>query len=313
MRIIDVKQGFQNGRIISGFVLLMAIIILALLLVGSAKETEKIQAVRQMPMSYSERDGEEFAERKVIIIHVPGLPKEAKKLEMVLIKPGTFMMGSSKAERGRKGYEWPWPPHEVTITKPFYMGKYEVTQAQWEAMMGHNRSYFRGRPNSPVEKVTWRACQKFIKRLNALGQGTFRLPTEAEWEFACRAGTETQFSFGDSIDIADKYMWWRGNNDTNETKEVGLKSPNPWGLYDMHGNVLEWCADRWELSTEREPQIDPQGPSKGLSFFFLFTNRVLRGGAFASSAQDCRSSFRGREQSIDFHLSLGFRLVREYP
>lgn len=307
------KQGFQNGHIASGFVLLIVIIILALLLIGNEKKSEKTYAVCQPLIPYSEGMGDELAERKVITIQLPCLPEGAKKLEMVLIKPGSFTMGSSKKESGRRGFEWPWPPHKVTITRPFYMGIYEVTQAQWEAVMGHNRSYFRGKPNNPVEKVTWRACQKFIKRLNALGQGTFRLPTEAEWEYACRAGAETQFSFGDSLEIADKYMWWKGNNDTNGTKEVGLKSPNPWGLYDMHGNVLEWCADRWELSTERGPQIDPQGPSSGLSFFFLFTNRVLRGGAFQSSAQECRSSFRGREQSIDFHYSLGFRLVREYP
>nr|NIQ17256.1 SUMF1/EgtB/PvdO family nonheme iron enzyme [Candidatus Aenigmarchaeota archaeon] len=137
------------------------------------------------------------------------------------------------------------------------------------------------------------------------------LPTEEEWEYACRAGTKTRFSFGDSLGNADRYMWWEGNNNPNGTKEVGLKMPNSWGLYDMHGNVQEWCEDRWQLPYERGPQVNPQGPLSGSSFFFLWTNRVFRGGSFASRAQDCRSSYRSREQSIDFHYSLGFRLVRE--
>ena len=164
-----------------------------------------------------------------------------------------------------------------------------------------------------MEKVSWRACQKFIKRLNKLGKGTFRLPTEAEWEYACRAGTDTRFSFGDALEGADKYMWWTGNNTPNETKKVGLKLPNPWGLYDMHGNVWEWCSDRWEKPYERGPQVDPQSPSSGLPFSFLWTNYTCRGGSFRNGAQGCRSAYRSHEQSFDYHYSLGFRLVREYP
>jgi len=277
------------------------------------KESVKTYAISQMPMSQSEGSSANSEEQQMITIDLSGLPEDAKKLEMVLIKPGTFTMGSSEEERGRSADEW--PPHKVTITKPFYMGKYEVTQAQWEAVMGSgsHRSKFRGRINNPVEKVSWRACQKFIKQLNTRGKGTFRLPTEAEWEYACRAGTETRVSFGDALEIADKYMWWTGNNTPDETKEVGLKLPNPWGLYDMHGNVSEWCSDCWEKPYERGSQIDPQGPSSGLSFFFLWTNYVFRGGSFRSNAKDCRSAYRSREQALDYHYSLGFRLVREYP
>jgi formylglycine-generating enzyme required for sulfatase activity len=248
-----------------------------------------------------------------MVIDLPGLPPGAKKLEMVLIRPGTFSMGSPKTEPYRS--ERDWPVHRVTITRPFYIGKYEVTQAQWETLMNKNPSKFRGRPNHPVEKVSWRACQKFIKRLNALGQGSFRLPTEAEWEYACRAGTETPFFFGewekDIDELADQYMWWAGNSGSDGAREVGLKLPNPWGLCDMHGNVWEWCWDRWEEPYQRDPQIDPPGPSFGWSLFGLWRNHTGRGGSFRESAEHCRSAQRGREQSFDYHYSLGFRLVRE--
>jgi formylglycine-generating enzyme required for sulfatase activity len=290
-----------------GIEFLTVIVVLALLSSGCAKEPEKPSEVQHPFPSDSNVRGERPLGPRMITVHLDALPGDATKLEMVLIQPGSFTMGSSIEERGRSDNEWFL--HEVSIIHPFYMGKYEVTQAQWDAVMGKNPSYFHGMPDHPVEKVTWRACQKFIKRLNALGQGIFRLPTEAEWEYACRAGSETQFFFGDSLEDADKYMWWEGNNEPQGTKEVGLKLPNPWGLYDMHGNVQEWCADRWTLPNERGSQIDPTGPSPGSSFFFLWTNRVFRGGGFGSSAYDCRASFRNREQSIDYHYSLGFRLV----
>jgi RNA polymerase sigma factor (sigma-70 family) len=255
--------------------------------------------------SQSEPDmSDNTAERQTITVHIPHLPGGAKKLEMVLIQPGAFTMGSTKTG---------WPPHRVTITKPFYIGKYEVTQAQWKAIMGKNRSYYRDRPNHPVEKVSWRACGKFIKKLNALGQGVFRLPTEAEWEYACRAGTETPFSFASDLTDADQHMWWRGNNEPDGTKEVGLKLPNPWGIHDMHGNVYEWCSDRWESAYERGDQIDPQGPSSRWTLFGFWTKYVFRGGSYSSGAEACRSASRNYEQSFDYHKSLGLRLVREYP
>jgi formylglycine-generating enzyme required for sulfatase activity len=309
MMAIAAKKVLKNSHSLRLIGLLMVFFVLGFFSTGCAKEPKRTDRDQQRPISHSDTNHEKPFDRKVMTIHLPGLPENAKKLEMVLILPGSFTMGSSMEEQGRLDTDWPL--HEVTITKPFYMGKYEVTQAQWESVMGNNPSSFRGRPNNPVEKVRWRTCQKFIKKLNSLGQGNFRLPTEAEWEYACRAGTVTRFSFGDSLENADKFMWWEGNNDPKGTKEVGLNLPNPWGLYDMHGNVQEWCEDRWQLPNERDPQIDPKGSSSGSSFFFLWTNRVFRGGSFGSHAQGCRSSYRSREQSIDFNYSLGFRLVRE--
>jgi len=254
-------------------------------------------------------------QRQAITIDLPGLPDHARKLEMVLVQPGTFIMGSPE-EHGRSSSYW--SPHKVTITRPFYIGKYEVTQAQWEALGSRNRSKFRGKPDYPVEKVSWRECQKFIKRLNALGQGTFRLPTEAEWEYSCRAGTETPFSFPvrdeNFREIASQYMWWREDNQQDGTKEVGLKLPNPWGLHDIHGNVYEWCSDRWESPRLRGSQADPRGPGNGWWKLIPFmVNRVFRGGCYGSVAAECRSAHRKYEQSMDYHYSIGFRLVREYP
>lgn len=326
MTIIKLKGILQNINKESSIFSLMVLIILFLFLSCSEKESPKTNAIHQTFISSFEDSNEKMEEKNVITIDLPGLSKDAKKLEMVLIKPGTFTMGSPEDERGRSDREW--LPHKVTITTPFYMGKYEVTQAQWEAVMGSgsHRSKFSGRPNNPVEKVSWRACQKFIKRLNTLGEGTFRLPTEAEWEYACRAGTETQFSFGDAFEcadigeeyyeIADKYMWWSGNNNPYETKEVGLKLSNPWGLYDIHGNVSEWCSDLWETPYERGSQTDPKGPSSSwLSRIWPLTNHVNRGGSIFQGfgACDCRSASRFYEQAFDFHYSLGFRLAKEYP
>ena len=317
-----IKKRLRIGFSIGGIVLLTVLTSLVLLSTGSTQESAETDSIHQ-PADSSLEDNRE---QRTITIELPGLPENAKMLEMVLIEPGTFTMGSPKDERGRSDREW--PPHEVNITKPFYVGVYEVTQAQWEAVMGSgsHHSKFRGKPDNPVEKVSWHACQKLIKRLNALGEGTFRLPTEAEWEFACRAGTDTRFFFGDALECADtgeeycetadKHMWWSGNNDSGETKEVGLKLSNPWGLYDIHGNVSEWCSDRWEAPYQRGPQTDPEGPSSTwFSRIWPLSNRVNRGGSIyhGFGACECRSASRHYEQRIDFHWSLGFRLVREYP
>ena len=251
-----------------------------------------------------------------IRVNIAGLPEDATPLDMALVPAGTFTMGSPSDERGRWG--WEWLPHVVTITEPFYLGKHEVTQAQWQAVMGSNRASGHGVGDDyPVYAVSWNDCQTFISRLNETGQGTFRLPTEAEWEYACRAGTTTRFSFGDALEcddstgyceIQDQYMWWGGNNgtvgsDTYRSKEVGLKLPNPWGLYDMHGNVWEWCSDWWQDSASRGPQTDPQGPTLG-------SYRASRGGDWHNNAQYCRSAFRNNGLPDDRVDIFGVRLLR---
>ena len=227
-------------------------------------------------------------------------------------------MGSPDDERGRWGSEG--PQHEVTISQAFYLGKYEVTQAQWEAVMGANPASSWGVGDDyPVYYVSWDDCENFIQWLNSLGQGTFRLPTEAEWEYACRAGTDTRFSFGDALEcdepdevyceLADQYMWWGGNRtyggEQDGSKEVGRKRPNPWGLHDMHGNLWEWCSD-WSGSYPSGPQVDPQGPSTG-------SRRVLRGSYWnGSTTQNCRSAVRNSYSPGD-RSNIGVRLLRSYP
>ena len=249
----------------------------------------------------------------ILRIHLENLQEGAKPLEMVRIHAGTFNMGSPADERGR--HDWEWLPHRVTITKDFYLGQCEVTQAQWEAVMGSNpaKGYGVG-PNYPVYYVTWEDCQAFMQKINQTGQGEFRLPTEAEWEYACRSGTTIRFSHGDvplcgdvcePCEEHDAFMWWCGNNHPTGAKEVGMKRPNPWGLFDMHGNVYEWCNDWWQDPTERGDVIDPQGPATG-------THKVLRGVGWSYDALGCRSAFRYgySPTSRRSYGGFGFRLLR---
>ena len=292
----------------------------AISLGGCEKGTDNTMVPQKTAVKNGDNRSVKSADRSVITIDLPGLPDDVIMLEMVAVKPGTFMMGSPKSDIDRNKHDW--PIHEVTINRPYYIGKYEVTQAQWEAVMGKDshHSKFRPKPNNPVEKVSWIYCQLFIRKMNKLGLGRFRLPSEAEWEYACRAGTDTIFSFGTMRHceeteggIMDSYIWWQGNNKPEGTKEVGTKMPNPWGLYDMHGNVWEWCSDRWVTPYDRGPFVDPQKPASPLSYILLLRNRVTKGGSFWDKANECRSVSRSFEQSIDFHYCMGLRLVREYP
>jgi formylglycine-generating enzyme required for sulfatase activity len=213
-------------------------------------------------------------------------------LDMVLIPAGNFMMGSPESEKGRADHE---TQHAVTLTKPFYMGKYEVTQEQWESVMGNNPSNTKGE-KLPVTNVSWDDCQNFIKKLNEKNKGKYRLPTEAEWEYACRAGTTTAYSFGDSITKSD------ANYGGSDTKAVGSYKPNAFGLYDMHGNVYEWCED-WKADYPKESVIDPKGPATGDS-------RVLRGGFFLGDESRIRSSYRSINSPTYRDLNGGFRLAK---
>jgi len=217
----------------------------------------------------------------------------ANELEMVLIPAGKFKMGSPTTEVGRDEGE---TQHEVTLTKPFYMAKYEVTQEQWESVMGKNRSDIKG-AKLPVTDVLWEDCQEFIEKLNASTKGGYRLPYEAEWEYACRAGTSTAYSYGNSLTKSD------ANIDGDSISAVGSYKPNAFGLYDMHGNVWEWCED-WYKKYPAGAVTDPKGPATG-------ERRVLRGGSFVDYGSDARSSLRYvYSPTIRVILSYGFRLAK---
>jgi formylglycine-generating enzyme required for sulfatase activity len=209
-------------------------------------------------------------------------------------------MGSNNGDDDEK------PVHRVTISQPFYLGKYEITQAQWEKVIGKNSSKFQGDPNLPVENVSWHDTQDFIKKLNAKeGGNAYRLPTEAEWEYAARAGTTTAYSFGDDPVLLNQYGWYASNSD-NKTHPVGQLKDNPWGLYDMHGNVWEWVEDWYADKYPSEPQTDPKGPKEG-------SVKVLRGGSFFGSPEDLRSAVRVRDWPGGRFRSSGFRCVRVPP
>ena len=232
-------------------------------------------------------------------------------VEMVYIEPGTFDMGSPSSEERRENDEG--PVHEVKISKGFYLGKYEVTQGQWEAVMGttpwRGKDNVRSGSDYPAVYVSWEDAQEFIGRLNsAAGSEVYRLPTEAEWEYACRAGTTTRWSFGDDESQLTHYAWYTANAWAVGEKyghRVGTKRANAWGLYDMHGNLWEWVHDWYGEDYYRvSPLVDPLGPSTG-------SNRIGRGGFFSGSARDVRSADRGGAAPDYRHNLIGFRILRQ--
>ncbi len=222
------------------------------------------------------------------VITLPG----GATMEMIWCAPGHFMMGSPLAERGRFDDE---PQHQVTLTKGFWLGKYEVTQKQWQSVMGEKQTKIKDH-DRPEESVSWENCNAFIRRLNDQLGGAARFPTEAEWEYACRAGSNAAIS-GNGL-LSD--MAWYDANSGNETHPVGKNHPNAWGFYDMHGNVLEWCYD-WFGPFDAKA-TDPKGPSIG-SF------RVLRGGCWFFYARDCRSAYRLKRDPALRNAIFGFRLA----
>ena len=215
-------------------------------------------------------------------------------MKLVLIPAGEFMMGSSDGN----GHEM--PPHRVRITKPFYLGLTQVTQGQYERVIGENPSCFDGNPR-PVEQVSWNDAVEFCGQLSDKEGKTYRLPTEAEWEYACRAGSTGRYCFGDSESQLDLYAWY-DDNSGRETHAVAQKKANAWGLCDMHGNVWEWCSDWYDSDYYgRSPTSDPRGPSSG-------SYRVFRGGSWFSLARYCRCAFRNCNSPGDEDFSLGFRV-----
>ncbi|MEI6150446.1 MAG: formylglycine-generating enzyme family protein [bacterium] len=222
------------------------------------------------------------------------------KMELVWIAPGEFMMGSPANQADRSGDE---SQRRVRISKGFWMGKYEVTQAQWEKVMGNNpSSYKNAGAKAPVESVSWNDCQTFLERLYGRLQGGLRarLPTEAEWEYACRAGTTTRFTTGDNDTDLDRVGWYESDSG-GTTHPVGQKQANAWGLYDMHGNVWEWCRD-WYGTYDSGAATDPTGPSSG-------SGRVLRGGSWFTNVGFCRSAARSCHDPAVTSFNRGFRVV----
>lgn len=247
------------------------------------------------------------------------------RLEMIYIPGGEFTMGSNDDSNDYYDDDYPdsyeysdsddddhsnlydysdsydeKPPHMVKLS-PFFIGKYQITQAQWEAVMGDNPSYWNG-DDLPVECVSWNHAVKFCETISNLTGKTYRLPTEAEWEYACRAGSTRKYCFGGDWRSLGDYAWYSENSD-KRTHPVGQKRPNVWGLYDMHGNVWEWCQDRYyENYYEQSPRENPQGPSSG-------TSRLLRGGSWSVNHFGCRSARRGDFPPDSIDRDVGFRVV----
>jgi formylglycine-generating enzyme required for sulfatase activity len=232
------------------------------------------------------------------------------KLELVLVPDGQFTMGGRSDDRDSRFL----PPHPVRIPKPFWIGKYEVTQEVWQKVMGENPSKFKNARN-PVEMVSWDDCQKFLKKLNDLlpaekgakGGGKFRLPSEAEWEWACRAGSAAAYCFGDDEELLKDHAWFYGNSETS-SHPVGQKKPNAWGLFDMHGNVWEWCEDDWHDSYRG-------APAEGIAWVDKprGAGRVVRDGSWYCSARECRSAYRNVNGPLGGSDRDGFRLVLSSP
>lgn len=212
--------------------------------------------------------------------------------EFVLIPGGTSMMGDIVL-------------HEVVISKAYYMQMTEVTQGQWKKVMGNNPSIFKTcGDDCPVENISWVDAQEFIRRLNQKeGANKYRLPTEAEWEFACRAGSAGKDISSVKADELGDYAWYDANSD-RKTHPVARKKPNAWGLYDIHGNILEWCQD-WYDDYQKGKVIDPKGASSG-------QHKVLRGGAWLGSPTTLQCTFRSQDYPVVRSNDIGFRLVRDF-
>jgi len=249
---------------------------------------------------------------------LPGsIYKNSIGMEFVSVQAGKFLMGSPDSDPEARAFEK--PRHEVTISRPFYLSRFEVTQAQWEAVMGSNpytldrsNPYYNlpgmaqriTRPHHPGT-VSWNDAQEFIAQLNRMeGGNRYRLPTEAEWEYAARGGTTTAYSFGDNDADLGRHAWFGEDFATGGTHPVGQKAPNPWGLHDVHGNAWEWVQDWFDLAYYASSRsVDPIGPQQG-------SKRVVRGGSWHTTATSWRTAFR-RDYDPDYRgISIGFRLLR---
>ena len=237
-----------------------------------------------------------------------GWPKELSldlgnkvTMKLAFIPAGKFLMGSANVEEGGGGaFANEGPQRAVTITKPFYMGIHEVTQEQFEQISGKNPSHFKG-PKIPVESLRWDDAAGFCRNLAQTTGEAVHLPTEAQWEYACRAGSKTRFGFGDKAEDLGDYAWYDKNSD-KKTQAVGQKKPNAFGLYDMHGNVWEWCSDWYVDTYDKAKNQDPEGPGSG-------THHTLRGGCWLIPPQYCRSATRSKSDPEYRDVNIGFRVV----
>ncbi|HIA46990.1 MAG TPA: formylglycine-generating enzyme family protein [Candidatus Hydrogenedentes bacterium] len=268
---------------------LMPILLASLIFTGCSSSTDESD------------DGGAENEASAIGSHRTGEVREFDGMEFVWIPKGSFTMGSPNSEDKRKDNE---RQHKVTLTNGFWLGKYEVTQAEWKSVMGNSPSSFSG-SNNPVEQVSWDDIQGYLSKKGS----EYRLPTEAEWEYACRAGTTTATHYGNSLSSSQANFY--GNSPyggaskgayRKKTTSVGSFKPNAWGLYDMHGNVWEWCSD-WYGDYSSGSVTGPTGASSGSS-------RVLRGGSWYNSGYDCRSANRSSSTPGYRYNYIGIRIAR---
>jgi formylglycine-generating enzyme required for sulfatase activity len=248
------------------------------------------------------------------IVELPG----GASMEFVWIEPGTFTMGTSAVQEQALRDEGLWqqrdgdekPAHQVTLSQGFWLGKCEITQGQWKSVMGNTpwagQAFVRSGDDNPAVWISWNDVQRMVQLLNESASGSsYRLPTEAEWEYACRAGSLTRWSFGDDASLLEEYAWYSDNVwnvGRHSAHRVGTRRPNPWGLQDRHGNVWEWCQDRLG-DYASGAQIDPEGTGTG-------PDRVLRGGYFCGAARSARSGLRYYCPPDEAGYGVGARLVR---
>jgi len=267
-----------------------------LCLAGREAEADPPQAVAPFDSDQAKAHQKAWAD----YLGVPVQITNSIGMKLNLIPPGEFVMGSPESKPGRYDSE---PQHLVRITKPFYLSVHEVTQQQYEKVMGKNPSSYKG-DTKPVEMVNWDEAVAFFGKLSDEEGVEYRLPTEAEWEYACRAGTTTAWCFGDDVSRLGEYAWHSGNS--NSTHPVGELKPNPWGLFDMHGNVYEWCQDWYGDYDRLQVVSDPTGAASG-------QYRVLRGGAFSYLPRFVPAAGRDYAHPHYRVRSFGFRLARTYP
>jgi formylglycine-generating enzyme required for sulfatase activity len=279
----------------------------------SKARTASLQGPAMAAAPFDDSEAKQHQLRWADFIESPVEITNSIGMKFSLIPAGEFLMGSPESDS--IAYDFEKPQHKVRITKPFYLGVYEVTQGEYEKVMGENPSWFSkggsgpdhvsGKDTSgyPVEMVSWEDAAEFCKRLSAKERQTYRLPTEAEWEYACRAGTTTKWYCGDKEDELARVAWYGKDSAMGSTTHpVGAKEANAWGLFDIHGNVWEWCQDWWGPYS-RDEAIDPTGPSD-VAF------PVYRGGCWDLRAESCRSAYRCRYEPDYRNSHRGFRVAR---